>query len=638
MFFSVKTKQHKLATEILVKMTDLSLPPRLKGSVKGTLDVRIDVLKANEDHQSPVFVRLLWWGQTEEESTVIPISGGKSTVFKVVTKSDRFREYLRDAGRLFIEAITGRGNSLGFAVVERLERIVDFGGITADDVEVFDEHGSIIALLRCIFMYEESSVVEDVVEQTQRPKVVLSSRHKVPLENAPKPKVTFTELPCMAKNDDEHDYDDVISLAIDQDEVALQQLILKSKAKVTSSEADLKKIVPRDDSSGSARMNNSKPGQQRLPSWNLSTERLKFMSRVSALQVKVRQVSFNPGVAPLVASYHLPKPARQKPSFFVKYALPHENCKEVTFCAKRNVTSNKRAAESVLHFESAVCTHPLRFTTSLLDTWWMSNITMHLYARHLGQRLPLQVGECRLGLKHLLMNSKYSSGAEMKLPLYSSGVFKRHLEKHNFKEEIIGDVNLTFTFLSSSEEEAKAPHQPQRRVVIASSKKSEEKAIVKQQPTSEATKEIVPVSANAASNEFVLALLRVDEGRNFAKAECKSLYLTCRLFSETGESISSPVCWNCKSNPRFELQHVVPINVGSQTFLEETCKCNNLVIEVWEFSEPSSTMVGVSTISLHQLYTAFHVRLAYFFQAFLVKKKDFLSLVCTRENQIYLVV
>lgn len=57
----------------------------------------------------------------------------------------------------------------------------------------------------------------------------------------------------------------------------------------------------------------------------------------------------------------------------------------------------------------------------------------------------MHIGDANLGLKYLLINSKYSSGSDMKLPMYSSTSFRKHLEPY-FKEEIIGDIHLSFNF------------------------------------------------------------------------------------------------------------------------------------------------------------------------------------------------
>ena len=69
--------------------------------------------------------------------------------------------------------------------------------------------------------------------------------------------------------------------------------------------------------------------------------------------------------------------------------------------------------------------------------------------------------------------------------------------------------------------------------------------------------------------------------------------------------MSSSVAWNSNTNPKFELQHVTPIETNLE-FLDKSCKNNNLVVEVWNFAEPTSEIVGIATISLHQFYTAFH--------------------------------
>ena len=72
-----------------------------------------------------------------------------------MSPKDRFKLYLKDAKRIYMEAIGASGQTLGFAVVDRLERIVDYGGITSDDLEVYNEKHEVIAVLRCMAMYEE---------------------------------------------------------------------------------------------------------------------------------------------------------------------------------------------------------------------------------------------------------------------------------------------------------------------------------------------------------------------------------------------------------------------------------------------------------------------------------------------------
>ena len=48
-------------------MSNLTLPPRIIGSPKANLDIRIDLLKTtveNESRVKPKFIRIQWWGQS----------------------------------------------------------------------------------------------------------------------------------------------------------------------------------------------------------------------------------------------------------------------------------------------------------------------------------------------------------------------------------------------------------------------------------------------------------------------------------------------------------------------------------------------------------------------------------------------
>ena len=518
----------------------MSLPPRLSGTAKASLEVRIDILKTLHDSTSqekPKFVKLQWWGQNVNEVKKHPVSVGTEIKYQVVTKSDQFVSYLQDAGRLYIEALDSAEETMGFAVVERLERIVNFGGITADDVEVFDQNGQVIALLRCIFMFEEF-IEED--------------RGK---------KVTF----------DDPDYDEVY----DEDEDTLKEVIKKSEKRLlnikpTTKPAKVMKEIP------------SKTAKE-TPSWNLSTDRIKFLSRVTSFTVKIRQVTLNAGVVPHVSTFNVPKATRNRPSFFIKYSLPNES-QEIAFCASKQAKP-KIQVDNILTFHGQA-DHPIRFTTQILDSWWITSINLNLYARHLNQRLPLHIGNVNLALKYLLINSKYSSGSEMKLPIYSATSFRKHLDSH-FKEEIIGDIHLTFQFDAPEPEGLKA--------------KATKKVELESKPTID---NHTKIEMEAAKNDLVLCLLRVDQGRNFS-LDTNSLYITCRFFSDA-KHVSSSVAWNSNTKPKFELQHVVPLELEKSNFLENVCKDNNLVLEIWNFSEPASSLVGIATISLHQLYTAFN--------------------------------
>lgn len=635
-----------------VKMVKLSLPPRLVGNTRATLEVRIDTLKVfGDDGPADVgnklsFVRLLWWGQNPEDAVTFPMSrigSGMSALYKIVCRLDRFRDYLRDAGRLFVEATDQSGQTFGFGVVERLERIIDFGGLSSDDIEVFNENGDVVAQLRCIFMFEEMQEMDVAATRhaSKLPrKVVLASKKGCikpqysQTVSPPKMRgVTFSGIPKSLNDDDSSssvddengaqenldndDYDEVISQVLeDTDDVELRRLLRHSQSRTCTLPKSPRQSAVIIIEADAVKSTWSSEGGN-LPTWNLSTERLKFMSQVNNLAVKIRKVTLNPAVVPHVASF-IPSSekaaAKKQPSFFLKYSLPREN-QETTFCAKKSfmpikVSSKARkvhsASEDSLTFD-AKSQHPLRFNTSLLDSWWVSSLNLHLHTRHLRHRMSNQIGEATLGLKHLLMNSKYSSGAEMKLPIYSSTTFRRHLQSH-CQEEIIGDIHVTFTFTKESESLSATTAAVRISKVVAAEVEVAHyvppKAVIESKATLPAKKASTKIDR---TRDLILCLLRLDEGRNFSfgsKATTCSLYLTCRLFSDT-ECISSSVCWN-STRPKFEMQHVVPMDMSAK-FLQESCRHNHLVVEVWNFAEPSSEIVGIAKLSLHQLYTAFHV-------------------------------
>ena len=508
-----------------------SLPPKIRvQEPRGVLEIRVDQLQntANQTLPKIKFVNFQWWGLDERD--LFPIGTGRTAEYAIVSSKERFHDYLRDAGRLYVEAVGHEGNTLGFAVIERLEQIVHHGGISTEEVEVFNKDGQVIGHLRCLFMFEET-----------------------PMKRK---KVTF-----LGTNVDEED------LEPDYDEVA-------SEASHMFHEFDPEENVPVEHNT-----------KKSVPTWNLSTERLKFISRVKSLTVNVRQITFNPAVMQHLDTFNVPKASRAKPSFLLKYQLPNET-NPITFCASKQsrTIGGYRKVSNDLNFEGQ-SDHLVRFNTEVLDSYWISKLTFQLFIRHLGQRVPLVIGESNIGLKHLLINSKYSTGREMKLPLYASSKLHKHLEKH-YPEEIIGDIHLTFNF-KGSEEPLKVELKSKR--------------VEQPKPVRSSLNESVPNIGK--KYPLLLCLLRVNEGRGFAPDS--RLYLACRFFSKT-EKVSSSIQFSNGSRPRFEFQHIAPME-SSYENLDSVCKENNLVIEVWSFMEPNSKMLGIATIPLHQLFTAFQV-------------------------------
>ena len=519
-----------------------TLPPKLSGKeAQFFLQVRVDAISASnqcfhEDLQQQIkFVKLQWWGMSFVEKLTI---GSETANYDVVCSLDNFRDYLKDAGRLYVEALSADEETIGFAVIERLERIVDYGGISADEAQVFNKEGQIRGNLRCIFMLEEVSRESD---------------------GGITKRVHFDDIEDNrgADQHDQHDYDDV---------------------------------APDDQESspkGSPIQTSTAGYKTNLPSWNLSTERLKYLSRVKSFSVYVKQATLNPAVVQHLDTFSTSKPSRSKPSFLIKYELPSES-NSVTMCASKQTmarASRTGRGDNVLQFEGR-SEHTLRFNTQVLDIWWISKLSLQLFVRHLGQRMPVLMGDSSIGLKHLLINSKYSD-SEMKLPIYASTRLQKHLEKH-YPEEIIGDIVLSFNFKCNEQQNiAKAEIKSKTKTKpLLESKPAE-----KQQPT------LVSFESPMKSPPLLLlCLLKVNRGRGFPQGS--RLYLACRFFSAV-EKVSSSIQFSTDTRFEFQFQHVTKMPPKME------CKENHLVIEVWNFMEPNSELVGVATVPLHQLYTAF---------------------------------
>ena len=87
---------------------------------------------------------------------------------------------------------------------------------------------------------------------------------------------------------------------------------------------------------------------------------------------------------PHVSTFSAKFPRKNTPNFCVKYMLPNE-ADSVTFCASKQQSTLpqskvKKSISNVLTFDSAA-EHSLRFTTQVLDSWWISSVNLSLFSR-----------------------------------------------------------------------------------------------------------------------------------------------------------------------------------------------------------------------------------------------------------------
>lgn len=122
-----------------------------------------------------------------------------------------------------------------------------------------------------------------------------------------------------------------------------------------------------------------------------------------------------------------------------------------------------------------------------------------------------------------------------------------------------------------------------------------------------ATQNAKPTSARVGeSKPVLLSLLLISDGRDFLVRDpsVRNLFVSCR-FLGSGSLLTSEICWDTKK-PNFRFRHSIPLELDDH-FLENCCKTNFLILEVWSLFKPKDKLVGVATIPLHQIYVAYKV-------------------------------
>ena len=99
----------------------LNLPPQLQGTPKATLEVRIDLLSSTSDNEdcnfeTAKFIKLQWWGETQDQTAKLPVESGAKVIYNVLTDPGRFKDYLQDCGRLYLETLSHSGKTLGMKI------------------------------------------------------------------------------------------------------------------------------------------------------------------------------------------------------------------------------------------------------------------------------------------------------------------------------------------------------------------------------------------------------------------------------------------------------------------------------------------------------------------------------------------
>eukprot|EP00095_Tigriopus_kingsejongensis_P007593 maker-scaffold417_size177606-snap-gene-0.49 protein:Tk07593 transcript:maker-scaffold417_size177606-snap-gene-0.49-mRNA-1 annotation:"hypothetical protein D910_05392" len=379
-----------------------------------------------------------------------------------------------------------------------------------------------------------------------------------------------------------------------------------------------------------------------LPSWNLSTCRLHFLSSVNQLQVNLQALHLKPDVFDQLQGTSRPKSAATRLtcgpsasegsplSFFISYQvpqcpLPNQYCsRKILGGPHREIAFNQKS------------THSTIFKPALLDMWWTANLVFKVHCRALNQRVPTLIGEASIGLKYLLTEARNSDGQRLHLPIYVSHNFahakprigpqvgpeKDHEPKLTPCSEIAGDVEVAFLLTRSPGSETyRGPQQRPVSPQMAVRDGEMEGGLGGLSPEGDKFPEPsnsrrVPNASKWTSRSLdgcsAVAYLRISEGKGFPKRQLNghqdssrdvqpSLFVSSHFFS-SDDIIKSSVSWN-SDRPQFGLSHYLPVDLNDK-FLER-CRENYLVAEVWNYAEPRNELIGLSLLPIHQFYLAF---------------------------------
>ena len=654
-----------------------TLPPKLSGPPQGQLTFQLIPLHPEGDLAR---VRVTWWGQKTPALVELCPDGTASLVkFDVVTSEKRFRDYLQDAKRLEMMVEDVEGRVVGVAFVKDLVQVLD-GGRLEQEVEVIDDYAIKIGSFKCEMRFRHVESQEKVTKTTTHPRPTRpiyrpTPKRMSPVSHAPKrmspishaPKRTSptsqaakkasrtshapkkispmshapkrNSKPAPTRSDEDRPrvtFSD--ANVLQEEQPRIEDVLARSKRRLASYEQ--KKTSKKEE-----KENRRPPQHHPLPSWNLSTARLKFISSVTQIAINIHHVSLNKTVADsilggkpnstsrivlrsrerqtqnLIKSFSTKDASSSSLSFFVSYTVPPNQ--EAT-----NHCSRKLKNQDITFGHKSV--HPTVFKPDLLDIWWTSDLTFKFLSRALSQRTPTCIAQATIGLKYLLTDPNNSCGKVMKLPLYASTKF---FSDNKLDSEIIGDLFVSFTLAKKREDFLQGRTvSPQRAVrdgesedlgdkeeeesyedvdVRPSRDHFSERVVLKSrgqisQPQSP-SKCLPQATSKPLKSPLVFCFLNVPEGRNFAmdvsSGPAPSLFLHCR-FMTSEDAVQSQICWN-STRPEFHMKHYLPLPLDVDFLVR--CKENYLVVEVWNFGKPTSKVVGVAMIPLQQFYLAFKV-------------------------------
>jgi len=494
-----------------------NLPPGLSGDPLYILTLTIDEILWELESQ-PVQVRVKWWGQKAEDAQIFtPVdveNFRKSKIgdvlfvrYEINTSIGKFTEYLKDASPLNVEVVDHNDQIVGSTFVQNLEKITDSSCGLEGYFPVFnDSSKEIIANIRIQLILETIEAYKENISKTTITNKKVIRSHS-PSKNIKSKDVTSKVKFCDGKSKSygarrsnsppkRHSSgssskaplaDSIVSELLNQS----QELRKSMQDKLASNFGSY--VADKDDS---CRVTEPKSiPREMIPSWNLPVERMRVLACVSKFEITISSVQLNP----VILDKLMHRTSKSKPrdagsmSFFVKYKLPGDG-EEASLCTRKMKGNFAEFNEKR--------TLPITFTSETLEEWWNFKTDFKVYSRHLGQRVPLLMGEATLGMKYLLLHDRYTGGAPLSLPVYVSNSLFRDLKLPTNSSEIIGNVHLSVQLAYKGT--VKSRHNSQESIFNSNNEKVTDSEVnVSDANTNDAEPNSAPIPPVSDSNEEI---------------------------------------------------------------------------------------------------------------------------------------
>ncbi|CAO2613657.1 C2 domain-containing protein 3 [Lemmus lemmus] len=382
------------------------------------------------------------------------------------------------------------------------------------------------------------------------------------------------------------------------------------------------------------------------PAMSLSVDRMALLGRIHSIRIIIETMGVppdSPHVTPNRKSFAGKPPklaAATAATFFVEYHFPVGFSKSglgnTALITEVVRLASSKVADGVVKFQQRfVC--PIEFGGPMIEHWWNSNLTFHIYAKKAPQKKPEAVGSASLPLRAVIQSELLSFSNQLPVQQEhgssSLGPLKVTMELVLGNKDFTGvsaklSSSTQHTPLSAATSRDMAwktlqdtthAKNPQNSKQIHEENARKTQNLVLPNPKSEN-----PVPSNSPDsmtaphhslghqtkeNALLLhVLLMVPDGKGFVSGESEkpppcNVYLKCKLFS-TEEVTTSAISWGT-AQPIFNFSQVIPVSLSSRYL--ERLKNNVMIIETWNKvrSPGQDKLLGLVKLPLHQFYMSF---------------------------------